>query len=139
MTNARRPFHAALLMAACLTAGACAPSVRPAAEADGPRALLERAIAQAGGAEALERARALLWEGDATVYAGGRTVRIAGTWAVQPPDTAVVATYDVTRGPESTRALVVAAPRGWVVRDTAVTRMPDAMLANEKDEFYRTT
>ncbi|WP_420130497.1 hypothetical protein [Longimicrobium sp.] len=118
----------------CLAAAACAPA--SPAPASGPRALLERAITQAGGAEALGRANALLWEGDATVYAGGRTVRIAGTWAVQPPDTAVVATYDVTRGPETTRALVVAAPRGWIARGTELSPMPDAMLANERDEFY---
>jgi hypothetical protein len=101
-----------------------------------PAGLLARAIDQAGGAEALTAARALAWTGDAVVHAGGRTVRIAGEWAVQPPDTAVVATYDVTRGPESTRALVVAAPRGWMVRGGQFQPMPPAMLANERDEFY---
>ncbi|HEU4880955.1 MAG TPA: hypothetical protein VFT45_01885 [Longimicrobium sp.] len=154
MPNTRHAIlarRAALML--CLAAGACAPaspaSVSPAsappasgshasapAPADDPRAMLERAIAQAGGAEALGRARALLWDGEATVHAGGRTVHIAGSWGVQPPDTAVVSTYDVSRGPESTRALIVAVPRGWIARDTAVTRMPDAMFANERDEFY---
>lgn len=70
------------------------------------------------------------------VHAGGREVRIAGEWAVQPPDTAVVATYDVSRGPASTRALVVAAPRGWMVSGGRFQPMPPAMLANERDEFY---
>lgn len=74
--------------------------------------------------------------GDATVHAGGRTVRIAGDWPIQPPDTAIVATYDVTRGPASTRALVVAAPRGWLVGANGTNPMPEAMLANERDEFY---
>jgi hypothetical protein len=131
-----RLARAAAVLSLALAA-ACAPVSPPApAPADGPRALLERAIVQAGGAEALARARALRWEGDATVYAGGRTVRIAGEWAVQPPDTAVVATYDVTRGPVTTRALVVAAPRGWIWAGGQLTPMPDAMLANERDEFY---
>lgn len=161
MPNTRRPSDVQIRRAAlmlCLAAGACAPaspapassapaSSAPApsasashasapAPADDPRALLDRAIAQAGGAQALERARALLWDGEASVHAGGRTVHIAGSWAVQPPDTAVVSTYEVSRGPAGTRALIVAAPRGWIWRDSALTRMPDAMFANEKDEFY---
>ena len=70
------------------------------------------------------------------VQAGGRTVGIAGTWKVQPPDTAVVATYDVSRGAATTRALVVAAPRGWIVAGERVQPMPEAMLASERDEFY---
>src|SRR5687767_5647166 len=70
-----------------------------------PAAMLDRAIEQAGGAAALVRARALTWEGDAIVNAG-RIVQISGTWAIQPPDTAVVATFDVSRGPGSMRALV---------------------------------
>lgn len=119
---------------AVLTAASCAtiPATRPA----DPPALLARAIRQAGGADALAAARALAWSGDAVVHAGGRTVRIAGDWMVQPPDTAVVATYDVTRGPASTRALVVAAPRGWIVSGTQFQPMPPALLASERDEFY---
>jgi hypothetical protein len=63
-------------------------------------------------------------------------VQISGTWAIQPPDTAIVATFDVSRGPGSMRALVYAAPRGWQVRDGEFTPMPAAMLATERDEFY---
>lgn len=100
-----------------------------------PAALLDRAIEQAGGAQALTRARALTWEGDAIVNAG-RIVQIAGTWAIQPPDTAVVSTFDVSRGPEAMRALIVAAPRGWLVTGESFEPMPATMLANERDEFY---
>ena len=97
--------------------------------------MLARAIDRAGGAAALEAARALTWEGDAIVNAG-RIVEIAGTWAIQPPDTGVIATFDVSRGPESLRALVVAAPRGWLVNGSEFTPMPATMLATERDEFY---
>ncbi len=99
--------------------------------------MLQRAIDRAGGAAALEAATALTWEGDAIVNAGGRIVQIAGTWAIQPPDTAVIATFDATRGPESTRALVVAAPRGWIVNGGEFAPMPEPMLATERDEFYQ--
>lgn len=101
-----------------------------------PTAILDRAIEQAGGRDALTRARALTWEGDAIVNAGGRVVQIAGTWMIQPPDTAIVATFDATRGPGSSRSLVVAAPRGWVVTGERFEPMAPAMLANERDEFY---
>lgn len=125
----------ALSLVLLLGCAACAPAaVSPAPDA--PERVLARAIEQAGGAAALERATALLWEGDATVHAGGRTVSIAGRWAVQPPDTAVVSTWEASRGPESARHLVVAQPRGWTVRGGAFTPMSAAMLASEREEFY---
>lgn len=103
---------------------------------DDPRTILDNAIQQAGGATALSAARALTWDGDATVFAGGRTVNIAGRWQVQPPDTAIVATYDTTRGPSTTRSMVIAAPRGWMVRNDSFTVLPDPLIANERDAFF---
>lgn len=126
----------ALPLVLVLTSAACAPAGARAPAPDAPERILARAIEQAGGAAALERATALVWEGDATVHAGGRTVNIAGRWAVQPPDTAVVSTWEASRGPESARHLVVAQPRGWTVRGGAFTPMPPPMLASEREEFY---
>ncbi|HEU0016204.1 MAG TPA: hypothetical protein VFQ45_21170 [Longimicrobium sp.] len=135
MTRGRGGLLAAFACAAAVAG--CTGAARTALREDPSQVLLDRAIAQAGGAEALERARALAWQGDAAIHDGERTIRIAGTWGVQPPDTAVVATYDVTRGEASTRAMVVAAPRGWIIMPGAQPRpMPDAMLANERDQFY---
>jgi hypothetical protein len=121
---------------ACLACGT-QRRARTAAPAPGSaEAIVDRAIEQAGGTAALERARALVWEGDATVHAGGRTVPIAGRWAVQPPDSAVVATYETSRGPASTRRLIVSGARGWFERNGELTPMPPSVLANERDEFY---
>ena len=103
---------------------------------DDPHTILDNAIEQAGGATALSAARALTWDGDATVFAGGRTVNIAGRWQVQPPDTAIVATYDTTRGPSTTRSLVIATPRGWRVQNDSFTALPDPFIANERDAFF---
>ena len=133
-----RRLPAALLIAfttACAS-GNASPGGSPRAVTESPPALLQRAIDRAGGVAALTAARALTWEGDAIVHAGGRIVQIAGTWAIQPPDTAVIATFDVERGPGALRALVVAAPRGWLVNGTQFSPMPAAMLATERDEFY---
>jgi hypothetical protein len=85
-----------------LAVTACAAASRPSTPPT-PAVLLARAIERAGREEALTAARALAWSGDAVVHAGRRTVRISGEWAVQPPDTAVIATHDVTRGPASAR------------------------------------
>ena len=117
-----------------LIAVAAACSTPP--DPDDPLTILDNAIQQAGGAAALSAARALSWDGDATVFAGGRTVNIAGRWQVQPPDTAVVATYDTTRGPSTTRSMVIAAPRGWMVRNDSFTVLPDPLIANERDAFF---
>ena len=117
-----------------LIAVAAACSTPP--DPDDPHTILDNAIQQAGGAAALSAARALSWDGDATVFAGGRTVDIAGQWQVQPPDTAVVATYDTTRGPSTTRSMVIAAPRGWMVRNDGFTVLPDPLIANERDAFF---
>ena len=92
------------------------------ADPDDPHTILDNAIQKAGGAAALSAARALTWDGDATVFVGGRTINITGHWQVQPPDTAIVATYDTTQGPSTTRSMVIAAPRGWVVRNDSFTR-----------------
>jgi hypothetical protein len=119
-----------LLLAGCASA---APGTRTE---DGPARILARAIEQAGGAEALERARGLVWDADATVHAGGRTVPISGRWAIQPPDTAVVSTYAVERGPSTMRHIVLAAPRGWLVNANGFAPMPPLMLASEREEFY---
>lgn len=121
----------ALIGAAC----ASTPNADTVAT-DGAAALVARAIAYAGGEAALRRASALTWDGDAVVHAGGRTVAITGQWAIQPPDTAIVATYAVDRGPATTRSMVVAAPRGWTVANGGFTPLPASVLANERDEFY---
>jgi hypothetical protein len=113
------------------------PGERDAADqAETPVEILERAIEQGGGAVALGRARALRWEADATVHAGGRRVAIRGTWAIQPPDSAVVATYDTTRGPGTMRRLILAGAQGWMEEGGNFTPMPAPMLAAERDEFY---
>jgi len=115
---------------------ACTHAARRPVDSASPEAILARAVEQAGGATALGRARALEWDGEASVHAGGRDIHIAGLWRVQPPDSAVVTTYDVARGSSSARSMVVAAPRGWLVHDGQMTAMPPTLLASERAEFY---
>jgi hypothetical protein len=125
-----------LVIAGTLGTCACAVAVQSSRPKDLPREALTRAIEQAGGAEALTRATALEWEGVASVHAANRDVSIAGKWEVQPPDSALVTTYEVSQGPAAERALVLASPRGWLVGGDKFTPMPPSMLASERAEFY---
>ena len=103
---------------------------------DGVDSLVRRAIEAAGGRAALAAASALQWQGRAGIHLPGRDITILGTWSIQPPDSAVVATYDSTQGPRSTRRLILAGARGWTQRDTALNPMPNAMLTEERHQFY---
>jgi hypothetical protein len=125
-----------LLTAVLLGAAACSRATQSAPAGPSPDELLQRAIERAGGADALNRARAVEWVGEATVHDDDRVVRIAGTWSVQPPDTAVVSTYDPSQGRHTTRSMVLAVPRGWLVNGREFSPMSPALLARERAEFY---
>jgi len=103
---------------------------------DRPEALVQRAIEAAGGRARVEASPALQWQGHAVIHVPGRDITILGTWSVQPPDSAVVATYDSVQGPRSTRRLIVAGTRGWMQRDSQMTAMPNAILTEERHQFY---
>jgi len=101
-----------------------------------PDVLIRRAIAAAGGRARLAAAPALEWDARAVVHVPGRDIVIKGTWRIQPPDSAIVSTWDTTQGPGSTRRLILAGTRGWIQRDSALTPMPDAVLVEERHQFY---
>ncbi|MGH3116814.1 MAG: hypothetical protein ACRD09_08580 [Vicinamibacterales bacterium] len=107
-----------------------------AAPQDPPRTLLGRAIAAAGGLENLQRHAVLAWHGTATVTVPGRVVRIEGDWRIEPPDRAVVETFDIEKGPGSMRTLVIDGERGWSSRAGQSQPLPQALVANERDQFY---
>ena len=101
-----------------------------------PSAVLDRAIKAAGGESQLKEYPALEWGGLGVVHIPNRDIVIRGWWEIQPPDSAVVATYDTTRGPATTRRLIVAGPQGWLQRDTLFTPLPEDLLAEEQHQYY---
>lgn len=101
-----------------------------------PSALLDRAIKAAGGARVLEEYRGLEWTGLGAVHIPNRDIVIQGLWRIQPPDSAVVATYDVARGASSTRRLIIAGSHGWLHKDTVFTPLPEDLLAEEQHQYY---
>lgn len=101
-----------------------------------PSILLDRAIKAAGGEERLKQYRGFEWTGFGIVHIPNRDIAIRGTWEIQPPDSAVVATYDTMRGPATTRRLIIAATRGWLLKDTTFTTLPDDLLAEEQHQYY---
>ena len=100
-----------------------------------PSTLLDRAMKAAGGESRLKEYRGLTWTGLGVVHIPDRDITIRGTWEIQPPDSAVVATYDTTRGPGTRRYLIVAAKQGWIKRDT-FTPLPEDILAEEQHQYY---
>ncbi len=101
-----------------------------------PSTLLDRAIKAAGGESTLKEHRGLEWSGLGVVHIPNRDIVIRGWWEIQPPDSAVVATYDTARGPGTTRRLIVAGPRGWLQRDTLFTPLEEDLLAEEQHQYY---
>ena len=80
--------------------------------------------------------RGLEWSGLGVVYIPNRAIVIRGLWRIQPPDSAVVATYDTIRGPGTTRRLIVAGSQGWLQRDTVFTPLTEDLLAEEQHQYY---
>jgi hypothetical protein len=104
---------------------------------DPAREMLQRAIAAAGGAENLQRHSVFAWHGDGAVHAaGGQVIKIAGEWRVEPPDRAVVDTYVVEQGPDSSRSMGIDNGRGWWRIAGVEQPMDAATLAHERDQFY---
>lgn len=101
-----------------------------------PSALLDRAMKAAGGESRLSQYHGLEWTGLGVVHIPGRDIVIRGAWAIQPPDSAVVATYDTTRGPGTRRHLIVAGARGWIKRDSVFSPLPEDILAEEQHQYY---
>ncbi len=122
-------FRRLLAMSLCLVAGGAQAQTKPST-------LLDRAMKAAGGESRLKEFRGLEWNGLGVVHIPNRAIAIRGTWRIQPPDSAVVTTYDTLRGPATARSLIVAGPRGWIRRDTAFTPLPDDILAEEQHQYY---
>ena len=115
---------------------AVSPAVPAGAEDGAARALVDRALAAAGGRRNLEASPAFRWKGTAAVHTPGRVVAIAGTWRLVPPKQARVETWERLRGPESTRALVLDGEAGWTVRDGKPEPMAPAFRAHEAAQFH---
>ena len=109
-----------------------------AARAEGqaaPLELLNRAIARAGGMEALRANPLLEWRASATIHIPGRTIEIAGEWSVHP-DSAVSSTW-LRDQPNAPRRLILTGHGGWTQRgDAAPAVMPPELLVEERHQFY---
>ena len=129
---------AGALSAAAVVAGAQVkrPAQPPVVRRAPPDSLVRAAIAAGGGASALSAARVLEWDAKATVYAAGRKISLTGTWRLLPPDSAISTTWETEKGPTGARSLVIAGPKGWVQRDTALVTMPEARRVEERHQFY---
>jgi len=99
-------------------------------------ALVARAITYAGGETRLREFTALTWHGTAAVHVAGRDIQLGGFWQVQPPDTAVVATWEASKGPDATRRMILTGSGLWTQRSGKLEPLPAEMLADEQHQFY---
>jgi hypothetical protein len=114
----------------------CAAGLAAATQPSAAARMLERAIAAAGGTQALEAATVLKWTAKATIHSARGPLHIEGRWLIEPPDRAVVATWESDKGESSVRRMLLDGAQGWMERGTERTPMPAAILANERDQFY---
>ena len=105
----------------------------PANEA---QALLDRAIAAAGGADALTAATAIEWTARGTAYSSGDTEAIEGRWLVQPPDAADVSTWTPGAPAGAPKRTVISDASGWIERNGVRTPLSAAAVAHERDQLY---
>jgi hypothetical protein len=126
-------FHIAGLLTA-------APGTPPAPGQQQPAdviQLVDRAIAAAGGEKALAEATVLKWNANATIHTPRGPLQIEGRWILEPPDRAVVHTWEPGKAESTTRRMLIDVDGGWMERGGGErTPMPTAMLANERDQFY---
>src|SRR5438552_1482370 len=130
MTVDQRPYPVVLQGVTALLAAGALQAQTP------PDSLLRKAIARLERPLRRRTFPALEWRARAVVHLPGRDIVLHGVWKVQPPDSAVVATFDTTRGPASTQRMVLAGDRGWLQRDSALTAMPADVLTEERHQFY---
>jgi hypothetical protein len=97
--------------------------------------LLDRAIARAGGAAALSRAKVLRWTGTAKIFAGVRVIEIGVSTTVRPWAGARSDSWLLADGPAKTRSLIIEGAEGWTERDGVRSPMPPAMLAHERAQY----
>jgi len=118
---------------AILAACADAPPRRDSAD---PEALLERAIAAAGGERALDRARSLSWEGEAEVHAGTTTIPVWVRTRVRPFASAYSTSWRRDETPPRPRQMRIDATGGELVLPDGTRRpMPEPMLRHERAQF----
>ena len=97
--------------------------------------LLDRAIARAGGAAALVKARTLRWTGTASVFAGGKTVQIGVDTYVEPFVRARSNSWVLDQGPGSIRSIVLEPADAWLERRGVRLPIPERMRDHERQQF----
>jgi hypothetical protein len=126
----------AALVGCASTPAPDAPAARtPAAVEISADALLDRAIARAGGASALSYARRLSWEGTAVVHAGDRDIAISVMTQVLPFTRAQSSSWPTEAGRAATRMFEIDGDDGWIGAEGQRTAMDPNAQRHERLQF----
>jgi hypothetical protein len=111
-----------------------APPVRP----PDARALVEKAVRAAGGADRLAKSPAATWKGRGTFFGAGGKKGTPFTLegARQGADRLRLATKSTFRGTTYERVLVVDGKRGWTELDGRAQGLPKDELAEQRERMY---
>ena len=121
-------MSAGLVLLLAATAAAPAP--------ENPRALVERALREIGGARRVQKYAALTWRGRATVHMPDRALELQGQWRLLPPDRARVETQDLEGTSASLRRMIIDGDRGWGEVQGHPSPLPRELVAHERAQFY---
>ena len=103
--------------------------------AEAARAILDRAIDAAGGAEALATSTRIEWTAAGTMYTPAGAQPIEGRWILQPPGTAEVSTWTPGK-PSAVQRTVLDATSAWTETDGVRTALPASAVAHYRDQYY---
>jgi len=97
--------------------------------------LLDRAIARAGGEEALRRARRLQWTGEALAFTPTGSNLVGVSTTIVPFRAARTDAWLIAEGPARPRTLAVEGDNGWTEQNGVRRPMSEAMLAHWKAHY----
>lgn len=125
--------------AALMALGACTTAAPPQAAApasiyDG-KAVLDVAIAAAGGEAALGKVKELYWTGHAKVTAGDKVTELEVATVVRPFESARFTTWPKTDGARKGHTLQIEQGKAWDVTRVTWNPLPEAQADNENQQM----
>lgn len=100
------------------------------------QALLDRAIAAAGGTDALAAATTIEWTARGTAHTSSGAEPIEGRWTLHPSGGGEIVTWAPGQPAASAQRMILSGASGWSERGGVRTPLPAAVLAHERDQMY---
>src|SRR5947207_1086617 len=124
----------------CVALGGCLLlgllSTLQAADPSDAKAVIDKAIQAAGGADKLGKFKALTWKGKGKFYGLGEGIDFGGQWTSQPPHQSKVVSEIDINGMQFTQIRVVNGDKGWIKMMDTTEEMDKEALTEAREELY---